>query len=277
MATNTKGLGQKAKNAAAASDDETIVISWVENQYSKFAGNHTLRAYRDPVERHKLIELRDPTTATKEEPLGQKKPYVILGGKTMKLYISKNPWHMAVYKFIIGNTEEEGQWRGHPRFNPGKKIFTIENVTEKAKKNNLNRKQIRALQTKVETMNQDALMQFGLLFGFDGKELSYDDVLDGIEAIIETPADNSESFFTCANVKEAIENPDFDYIVLVAVLKHKKVFISNDGVYKYNGATIAVTDDQLVKWLKDNSTVYMTLKEKYLAQTKVEEPDPAKE
>lgn len=264
MATKTQSQGQKAKNVAEAVDNEVVIIEWVETQYAKFAGKEQIAEYMDRETGEEVILIHPGTKLPT--------PFTIMENRATKLLLTTNPWHKAVYDFIMGKTEPGGTWRGYPSFNPSKKKFTIENITEKAKRNNLNRKQIRSLQTKVEAMSNEALMQFGLLFGFDPKKESYDDILDGIEKIIETPASDNESFFTAANVKETLEDPDFNYIVLVAVLKQNGTIKLDNGTYKYNGATVAVSDEQLIQWLKDNSTVYVSLKDKYLVQDTIEQP-----
>lgn len=260
--------GKQAQNAASALD--VIEIRWVDTIYSKFRGNKTVSTYADPKTK-KVIILIDTTN-------GVEKPFTFLASKSKFKFEMTNQWHKDVYNFLVGLTFDkkanpDGSWRGHPFLNPEKKVFKIVNVSAEAKSRNLNRKEQDEMKKQIREMGDEELIQFGILFGADGAGFSYDEVLDAIFTIIETvqKPGGERLAFTSRDVKDMLDNPDYDYILLTAVCLKAGVFKFDGSVYRYNQSTIGVTEGQITKWLKDNSPVFQMLKETHLAKKEVEE------
>lgn len=257
MATAT-APGKRVDNSANTPASEIVYITWYQNQYTKHAGDQKLRSYRDPKTKE-MRELTDPVT-------GQPKPFVVFGGgKSSELSMS-NPWHKTVYEFILGGTKIGGEWMGHPSFHPNKGLLKLENRTAEAKMKNLTRRELRSLEQRIEDLSKGKLMELGIYFSMSGDNVTYDDVLDGLVSIVNTPVEDSESFYNVTDIKKVLDSPDYEYKMLVAVAINKQLFKLDGSVYRYEGKTIGIDADQIVQWLKDNPQVYESMKLKHMAK-----------
>ena len=258
MATATAPGGSKTKNLAASSlKTDAIYIRWHKSHHNKVtAGDQRFRVYKDKVT-GEMRRLVDPHT-------GKEKVFVVFAYKDFKLNVATNPWHKAVYEFILGSTEPGGPWRGHERFNPRRKLLYLVNATEEAKKNTATRKEIREMEMAVEAMSPERLLLFGALFGAEGKDMTYDDVLNAVVDLIHTPAHTEGMLFSVKDVQEKLQSKDLDYWLVVAAMQKKQILKFDNGVYKFENAGIGMDLHTVVQWLKDQKGIYSSLSAKLL-------------
>jgi len=266
--TATKTGGSKTKALAASSTSDVIWIKWFKSHNNKVtAGDQRFRAYKDRNGTMRI--LIDPRT---NEP----KSFTVFAYKDYKLDTSvnekgepRNPWHKAVYEFLIGDTKPGGPWLGHDRLNPKRKLLYMVNATEEAKKNTLNRQQLRKMEVTIEEMEPDRLLLFGYLFGASGKDMGYDDVLNALIELVHTPAHTEGMLYTSKDVQDKLLSSDLDYHLVVAGMLMKGMLKFDNGVYKYENAGIGMDLDAVVVWLKDQPNIFASLKPKFLKDANV--------
>lgn len=236
---------------------EIIKISWFKSHENKVrAGDKKFRYYKDQ-ETGEMVALIDPST-------GKEKPFTVFAYKDFELDVRNNKWHKAVYEFIKGKTIDGGPWRGHPSFNPKLKMLSLVNVTLESKKNRLTRIEIRELEMKLEAMPLDRLMLFGSLFGTNGKNMGYDDVLDVLVEIVKTPDNTVGMFYTQKDIKSKLSSADLDYYLVVSAMINAQTLVFKGDVYKYGDEPVGIDIDAVVRWMKDNPNIYSSQKSKYL-------------
>lgn len=236
---------------------EIIKVQWFKSHENKIrAGDKKFRCYVDP-ETREMVTLIDPVT-------GKDKPFTVFAYKDMQLDVRSNRWHKAVYDFLLGKTVEGGPWRGHPSFNPKLKMLSLVNVTKESKRNRLTRIEMRELEMKIEGLSPEKLLLFGSLFGTNGKDMGYDDVLDALIEIVKTPDNTAGMFYTQKDIKSKLNSTDLDYYLVVSAMINAQTLTFKGDVYKYGDEPVGIDIDAVVRWMKDNPNIYSSQKSKYL-------------